>query len=1017
MPFKTLPGLLTCVSLLSCTTSSPSHHTHAFCNLARSANPSEFHFLHRKFAEPPCSCLLQPCQVSYPVLAYFPAPQVRRPGSLVPLATLSGLLTRSSFLSCIASSPSHLARASCNLAGSANPCELTFLHSKFIEPPRSCPLQPCRPGLLTRASFISCTASSPSHLACASCNLARSANPSEFHFLHRKFAEPPRLCLLQPSQPGLLTRASFISCTASSPSHLACASCNLARSANPSEFHFLHRKYTEAPRSCLLQPCRVSYPVRDYFPAPQVRRAASLVRLATLSGLLTCASLLCCAASSPSHLARASCNLAGSANPCEFTLLRRKFAKPPRSCLLQSCQLTFLHRKFAEPPCSCPLQPCRVSYPVRDYFPAPQVRRATTLVPFATLPGLLTRATFISCTASSPSHLARAPCNLAGSANPSDFHFLHRKFAEPPCSCPLQPCRVSYPVRDYFPAPQVRRATTLVPFATLPGLLTRATFISCTASSPSHLARAPCNLAGSANPSDFHFLHRKFAEPPCSCPLQPCRVSYPVRDYFPAPQVRRATTLVPFATLPGLLTRATFISCTASSPSHLARAPCNLAGSANPSDFHFLHRKFAEPPCSCPLQPCRVSYPVRDYFPAPQVRRATTLVPFATLPGLLTRATFISCTASSPSHLARAPCNLAGSANPSDFHFLHRKFAEPPCSCPLQPCRVSYPVRDYFPAPQVRRATTLVPFATLPGLLTRATFISCTASSPSHLARAPCNLAGSANPSDFHFLHRKFAEPPCSCPLQPCRVSYPVRDYFPAPQVRRATTLVPFATLPGLLTRATFISCTASSPSHLARAPCNLAGSANPSDFHFLHRKFAEPPCSCPLQPCRVSYPVRDYFPAPQVRRATTLVPFATLPGLLTRATFISCTASSPSHLARAPCNLAGSANPSDFHFLHRKFAEPPCSCPLQPCRVSYPVRDYFPAPQVRRATTLVPFATLPGLLTRATFISCTASSPSHLVRASCNLAGSSNPCELTFPHRKFAEPPHSCLLQPCRVC
>ncbi|PKI78554.1 hypothetical protein CRG98_001061 [Punica granatum] len=29
----------------------------------------------------------------------------------------------------------------------------------------------------------------------------------------------------------------------------------------------------------------------------------------------------------------------------------------------------------------------------------------------------------------------------------------------------------------------------------------------------------------------------------------------------------------------------------------------------------------------------------------------------------------------------------------------------------------------------------------------------------------------------------------------------------------------------------------------------------------------------------------------------------------------------------------------------------------------------------------------------------------------------SANPCELTFLHRKFAEPPRSCLLRPIRVC
>ncbi|PKI32374.1 hypothetical protein CRG98_047233, partial [Punica granatum] len=124
-------------------------------------------------------------------------------------------------------------------------------------------------------------------------------------------------------------------------------------------------------------------------------------------------------------------------------------------------------------------------------------------------------------------------------------------------------------------------------------------------------------------------------------------------------------------------------------------------------------------------------------------------------------------------------------------------------------------------------------------------------------------------------------------------------------------------------------------------------------------------------------------------RRATSLVPPASLPGLLTRARILSSTAIPSSEIARASFNLNGSANPCEITFLHRKFAEPPRSL----------------------------LATLPGLLTCASLLSCTANSPSYLARASCNLAGSANPCELTFLHRKFAELPRSCLLQPCRVC
>ncbi|PKI38491.1 hypothetical protein CRG98_041118 [Punica granatum] len=272
-------------------------------------------------------------------------------------------------------------------------------------------------------------------------------------------------------------------------------------------------------------------------------------------------------------------------------------------------------------------------------------------------------------------------------------------------------------------------------------------------------------------------------------------------------------------------------------------------------------------------------------------------------------------------------------------------------------------MRVYFPTPQVPRATSLVPLATLSGNLTRASLLYCTASSPSHLARPSCNLAGFANPCEITYLHRKFAEPPLSCLLQPCG------------QVRRTTSLVPLATSRSPLTRASLLSCIASSLSHLTRASCNLVGFAHPCEFSFLHRKFTEQHraslATLPGLLTRVSLlsGMRVYFPTPQVRRATSFVPLATWLGLLTRASLLS------------------------------------------------GMRVYFPTPQVRRATSFVPLATWLGLLTRASLLSCSASSPSHLIRASCNLAGSANPCELTFLHRKFAEPPRSCLLQPCRVC
>ncbi|PKI34417.1 hypothetical protein CRG98_045192, partial [Punica granatum] len=303
------------------------------------------------------------------------------------------------------------------------------------------------------------------------------------------------------------------------------------------------------------------------------------------------------------------------------------------------------------------------------------------------------------------------------------------------------------------------------------------------------------------------------------------------------------------------------------------------------------------------------------------------------------------------------PCRAC---HPVRVYFSLRKFADPARSCLLQPCRFCSLVRVYFSASQVHRACSLVPIATLPGLPSRASLLF-------------------------------------------------------ASQVRRPCSLVHLATLPRLLTPASLLFCFASSPSLLPRVSCNLAGSAHPSEFTFLLRKFAEPAPSCLMQPCRVCSPERVYFSASQVRRACSLVSHATLPGLLTRASLLFCFASSPSLLPRVSCNLAGSAHPSEFTFLLRKFAEPAPSCLMQPCRVCSPERVYFSASQVRRACSLVSHATLPGLLTRASLLFCFASSPSLLARAACSLAGTAHPCELNFPLRKFAEPARLCLIQSCR--
>ncbi|OWM66870.1 hypothetical protein CDL15_Pgr008297 [Punica granatum] len=121
--------------------------------------------------------------------------------------------------------------------------------------------------------------------------------------------------------------------------------------------------------------------------------------------------------------------------------------------------------------------------------------------------------------------------------------------------------------------------------------------------------------------------------------------------------------------------------------------------------------------------------------------------------------------------------------------------------------------------------------------------------------------------------------------------------------------------------------------------------------------------------------------------------------------------------LARASYNIAGSAHPCELSFLLRKFVEPARSCVLQPRRVYSPVLFYLSASKVRRACSLVPLETLPGLLTRASLLFCFASSPGLLDPASCNLAKSTHPCEFSFLLRKFAELARSSLLQPCPVC
>ncbi|PKI37293.1 hypothetical protein CRG98_042316 [Punica granatum] len=1034
----TLPGLLTRTSFLACFASSPSLLPRASCNLAPFADPCGFTFMLGKLDEPARSFILQPSRVCSPVRVYFHSSKVRRVCSIMLLATLPGLLTSASLLSCFASLSCLLTRASC---GVCSPVQVYF-HTSQVRRAFSLMLLATMPGLLIRASLLSCFASSPSLLARATCELAGSAHPCEFTFMLRKFAQPAGSCHLRTCRvcstllvyfhasqvrpacwlvplanlPGLLNLASLLSFFASSLSLLARSSCNLAKSAHPCEFTFLLRRFAEPAPSSFLQCGRVDSPVLVYFHASQICRASTIVPLATLPSLLVCTSLLSWFTSSPRLLARASCDLAGSANPCEFTFMLCKFAEPTRSCVFPTCQFTFMLRKFAVPARSCFLPPCRICSSVRVYFHASQVHRACSLVPLATLLGLLAYASLLSCFASSPSLLARATCNLTWSARLCEFTFMLRKFTEPARSCHLQPYLVCSPMRVYFHASQVHRACSLVPLATLLGLLAYASLLSCFASSPSLLARATCNLTWSARLCEFTFMLRKFTEPARSCHLQPYLVCSPMRVYFHASQVHRACSLVPLATLLGLLAYASLLSCFASSPSLLARATCNLTWSARLCEFTFMLRKFTEPARSCHLQPYLVCSPMRVYFHASQVHRACSLVPLATLLGLLAYASLLSCFASSPSLLARATCNLTWSARLCEFTFMLRKFTEPARSCHLQPYLVCSPMRVYFHASQVHRACSLVPLATLLGLLAYASLLSCFASSPSLLARATCNLTWSARLCEFTFMLRKFTEPARSCHLQPYLVCSPMRVYFHASQVHRACSLVPLATLLGLLAYASLLSCFASSPSLLARATCNLTWSARLCEFTFMLRKFTEPARSCHLQPYLVCSPMRVYFHASQVHRACSLVPLATLLGLLAYASLLSCFASSPSLLARATCNLTWSARLCEFTFMLRKFTEPARSCHLQPYLVCSPMRVYFHASQVHRACSLVPLATLLGLLAYASLLSCFASSPSLLARATCNLTWSARLCEFTFMLRKFVQPASSCLLRPCRV-
>ncbi|OWM84136.1 hypothetical protein CDL15_Pgr010566 [Punica granatum] len=219
------------------------------------------------------------------------------------------------------------------------------------------------------------------------------------------------------------------------------------------------------------------------------------------------------------------------------------------------------------------------------------------------------------------------------------------------------------------------------------------------------------------------------------------------------------------------------------------------------------------------------------------------------------------------------------------------------------------------------------------------------------------------------------------------------------------------ATSADMHTRASLLSGFASTRSLLARASCNLVGSAHPCEFTFMLRKFAERAGSCFWRPCRVCSPVRVHFHALQVCRAYWLMLLATLPGPLTRASLLSCFPGSPSQLARVSYDLAGSAHPCEFTFRLRKFTEPAGSFFMSPYRVCSHVRVYFHASQPRGAYSLVLLATLPGLFSRVSLLSCFARSQSRQARSSGDLVVSAHPCEFTFMLCKFAEPAGSCFL------
>ncbi|PKI66346.1 hypothetical protein CRG98_013248, partial [Punica granatum] len=637
----------------------------------------------------------------------------------------------------------------------------------------------------------------------------------------------------------------------------------------------------------------------------------------------------------------------------------------------------------------------RAYSPMHSLTFALQVRRACSLVLLANLSNLLARAQSLLRIVSLPSLLARVPsllhfsssssllasasCTSARTARPCTLSFMLRKFTEPARSCFLPICQACSPVHTLFYASQFRGASSLVLLANMLGLLARAHSLLRFASSLSFLARASCKSAGQLDRADsllcFACSASLLARASCQFvgPARPCTLSFTLRNFAE-----------PARYSPSLLARAFYKSAGLDRPCTLSLSLCN----------------FAEPARSCFMQICR------DYLPV------HTLLCFLSL-------------------LALASCKFAGTAPPCTLSFMLRKFAEPSHLCllhicracstvhsllrfaispslpdrascksvePARPCTLSFvlrklaePVRSYIF--QIYRAAT-------PCSL----FYASLANSPSLLARGSCKSVATARPCTISFTHRKFAKPTPTCTLsfmlrkftEPshssflhiCRACSTVHTLFYASQVCQACSLVFLANLPSLLARAHSLLSFASWPSLFGR-PSRKTARLLPRALSFTHLKIAELPRSCFLQ---------------------------ILPGLLAHALSLFRFAISLNLLARASCKSTRTARSCTLSLMLRKFAEPSHSCFLHICQACSTMHTLIYALTFRRACSIVLLANLSNLLARAHSLLSFTSWPSLFGCASRKSAGLL-PRALSFTHRKFAEPSHSCFLHICQAC